>query len=185
MRREDEVDFQLAKLGYKVEQVKRVYLTHFHSDHVDGVYHFPKAKTFAAKDAYDFTLSSKGARFGYLKKNLPEWFQPEVFEFTNGRQDIFTSSKKLSADGSIVAVPMPGHSIGHTAYIVKSGNCRYIFSGDTTFNTQTLNADIPTVILNNADARESVRKLREYAQSSDVVVLCSHDPHVTKILESK
>jgi glyoxylase-like metal-dependent hydrolase (beta-lactamase superfamily II) len=185
VKREDEVDVQLAKLGYKVEQVKGIYLTHFHSDHVDGVYRFPKAKTFAAKEAYDFTLSSKGARFGYLKKNLPEWFQPEVFEFTNGREDVFTSSKKLSADGSIVAVPMPGHSIGHTAYIVKSENCRYIFSGDTTFNSQTLNAGIPTVILNNADARESVRKLREYALSPDVVVLCSHDPQAIQILVSK
>jgi glyoxylase-like metal-dependent hydrolase (beta-lactamase superfamily II) len=140
---------------------------------------------FYAKEAYDFTFSSKGAGLGYLKKNLPEWFQPEAFEFTDGKEDVFMSSKKLTADASIVAVPMPGHSIGHTAYIVKSENYRYVFSGDATFNGQTLYAGIPTVILNNADAKESVRKLREYAQSSDVVVLCSHDPQVTKILESK
>jgi N-acyl homoserine lactone hydrolase len=185
VKREDEVDYQLAKLGYKVEQVRGIYLTHFHNDHVDGIYHFPKAKVYVAKEAFTFTLSSKGAGLGYLKKNLPEWFQPEVFEFTDGKEGVFISSKKLTADASIVAVPMPGHSIGHTAYIVKSENYRYIFSGDTTFNGQTLDAGIPTVILNNADAKESVRKLREYAQSSDVVVLCSHDPQVLKILESK
>jgi N-acyl homoserine lactone hydrolase len=184
VKREDEVDFQLVKLGYKAEQVKRVYLTHFHSDHADGVFHFPKAKVYAAKEAYDFSLSSKGARMGYLKKNLPEGFQPEAFEFTDGKEGVFASSKKLTADGSIVAVPMPGHSIGHTAYIVKSENRRYVFSGDATINGQTLSAGIPCVILDNDDAQESVRKLREYARSPDVVVLCSHDPQVMKILES-
>ncbi len=185
VKREDEVDVQLAKLGYKVEQVKAIYLTHFHSDHVDGVYHFPKAKVFAAKEAFDSILSPKGALFGYLQKNLPEWFQPDVFEFTNEKEDAFTSSKKLSTDGSIVAIPMPGHSIGHTAYIVKSENYRYIFSGDTTLNDHTLQAGIPTVILNNTDAMESVRKLREFARSPDVVVLCSHDPQAIQILVGK
>jgi N-acyl homoserine lactone hydrolase len=185
VKREDEVDFQLAKLGYKVEQIKGIYLTHFHNDHVDGIYHFPKTKVYAAKEAYNSASSSKGARLGNLKKNLPEWFQPEAFEFTDGKEGAFTSSKKLAVDASILAVPTPGHSIGHTAYIVKSKNYRYVFSGDATFNGQTLHAGIPTVILNSADAKESVRKLREYAQSSDVVVLCSHDPHATRILESK
>jgi N-acyl homoserine lactone hydrolase len=185
VKREDEVDVQLAKLGYKVEQVKAIYLTHFHGDHVDGVYHFPKAKVFATKEAFDYILSPKGALFGYLQKNLPEWFQPYVFEFTNEKVDAFTSSKKLSTDGSIVAIPMPGHSIGHTAYIVKSENYRYIFSGDTTLNDHTLQAGIPTVILNNTDAMESVRKLREFARSPDVVVLCSHDPLAIQILVGK
>ena len=175
VKREDEVDRQLAKLGYKAEQVKKIFLTHFHSDHVDGVCHFPNAKVYASKEAYELLLSSKGAMAGYLKKNLPAWFQAEVFEFTDGKEDVFSTSKKLTADGSIIAVPMPGHAIGHTAYIVKSDNKRYIFSGDTTLNGQTLSACIPCVLLENADAKESIRKLKEYAQSADVVVLCSHD----------
>jgi len=129
-------------------------------------------------------LSSKGEGLGYFKKHLPEWLQPETFEFTNEKEDIFISSKKLVEDGSIIAVPMPGHSIGHTAYIIKSKERRYIFSGDTTFNGNTLQARIPFVILNNAESEESVRKLWKYAQSSNVVVLCSHDPQISTKLES-
>jgi N-acyl homoserine lactone hydrolase len=184
VNREDEVDNQLAKIGYKVEQIKRIYLTHFHSDHVDGIYHFPKAKVFASKAAYDFTLSPKGEGLGYFKEHLPEWLQPETFQFNDDKEDIFTSSKKLVEDGSIIAVPLPGHSIGHTAYIITSKERRYIFSGDTTFNGNTLRAGIPFVILNNAESEESVCKLWKYAQSSNVVVLCSHDPQVATILET-
>lgn len=185
VKREDEVDIQLAKLGVKAEQITKIYLTHFHSDHVDGVAHFPNAKVYAAKEAYDLTLSSKGARTGNLKKNLPEWFQAETFEFTDGKEGAFLTSKKLTADGSIIAVHTPGHAVGHTAYIVKSENVRYVFSGDTTFNEQTLSDGIPCVILNNSAAQESVRKLRAYAQAPDVVVLCSHDAQAAKLLKSK
>jgi N-acyl homoserine lactone hydrolase len=184
IHREDEVDKQLAKIGYSAEQIKGVFLTHFHSDHADGIYHFPKARIFASKAAYDFTIGSKGAGLGYFKKHLPEWFQPETFEFTHGKEGVFESSKKLLADGSIVAVPLPGHSIGHTGYIIKSDDYEYVFSGDTTFNGNTLKAGIPFTVLNNAACDESVRKVWNYARSSNVVVLCSHDPQIPKILDS-
>lgn len=182
LKREDEVDRQLAKLGYKTEQIEAIFLTHFHSDHVDGVQHFPNAKIYASKAAYDFTMSSKGEGLGYFKKNLPEWFQPEIFDFDDGKEEIFETSKKLLKDGSIVAIHTPGHSTGHTAYILKTENHRYVFSGDATYNKNTLEDKIPFVILNNPEAEESVSKLRTYAQSPDIVVLCSHDPNVSKVL---
>jgi N-acyl homoserine lactone hydrolase len=182
--REDEVDIQLEKIGYKTEQIRGIFLTHFHSDHVDGVRHFPNAKIFASKAAYDFLLSPQGAGLGYFKEHLPVWFRPETFEFGNDKDDIFTTSKNLLSDGSIIAVPMPGHSSGHTAYIVKSKERRFIFSGDTTFTRTTMIDGIPFVILNNAESEASVDRLRKYSQSSDVVVLCSHDPQAAKTLET-
>jgi N-acyl homoserine lactone hydrolase len=185
VKREDEVDYQLKKLGYSAEQIKAIYLTHFHSDHADGLYHFPGARIYASREAYDVTMSSKGEGSGYLKKNLPEWFRPETFDFEDGQEGVFGRSKALLADGSLVAVPLSGHSAGHTGYIVKTENNRYVFSGDTTYNKRTLQDGIPFVILNNPEAEESVGRLREYARSSDVVVLCSHDPDVPKILKSE
>jgi N-acyl homoserine lactone hydrolase len=185
LKREDEIDQQLAKLGYKTEQIRAIYLTHFHSDHVDGVYHFPNARIYASKEGHDYTMSPKGSGLGYFKKNLPGWFQPETFEFDDGKEDVFETSKKLFADGSLIAVPLPGHSVGHTGYIVKAGSHRYVFSSDATYNESTLQDGIPFVILNTAEAEESVSKLRAYSRSSEVVVLCSHDPDVPKILQSQ
>jgi N-acyl homoserine lactone hydrolase len=184
VNRDDEVDRQLAKIGYCVDQIKAVFLTHFHSDHADGICHFPKGKVFASKAAYDFTISPKGEGLGYFKKHLPEGFQPETFEFVHDPEDVFEWSNTLLSDGSVVAVPLPGHSIGHTGYILKADHYRYVFSGDTTFTGNTLRAGIPFAILNNAASEDSVRTLRTYARSSDVVVLCSHDPQIPDILGS-
>jgi N-acyl homoserine lactone hydrolase len=185
VKREDEIDQQLAKLGYETDQIKAIFITHFHSDHVDGVYHFPTAKIYASKEAYDFLMSAKGEGLGYFKRNLPEWFQPETFEFDDGKEGVFETSKKLLADSSIVAVPLPGHSVGHTAYIVKTGTHQYMFSSDSTYNENTIRDGVPFVILSNNAAEESVRKLREYSQSLNVVVLCSHDPDAPQILKEQ
>lgn len=185
VKREDEVDYQLKKFGYETEQIKAIYLTHFHSDHVDGLYHFPRAEIYAPRAAYDFAVSPQGESLGYFKKNLPKWFQPKVFDFEDGKEDVFEISKKQLAGGSMVAVPLPGHAVGHTGYIVKTESHRYVFSGDATYNASTLQNGVPFVILNNADAQASVSKLRQYTQSPDVVVLCSHDRDAPKKLESK
>lgn len=181
VKREDEVDCQLKKLGYEAGQIRAIYLTHFHSDHMDGLCHFPAAQVYASREAFNRVMSSKGAGEGCLKKNLPEGFRPETFDFGDGQEDVFEKSKSLRADGSLVAVPLPGHAAGHVGYIVKTENCRYLFSGDATYNKQTLQGGIPFVILTNPEAKASVSRLREYAQSPDVTVLCSHDPENSKI----
>jgi glyoxylase-like metal-dependent hydrolase (beta-lactamase superfamily II) len=182
VNREDEVDRQLEKLGYAPGQIKGIFLTHLHTDHVDGIYHFPDAKIFVSRAACDMAFGPNAQGGGYLRQNFPDWFQPQAFEFGDGPEGAFPASKKLLADGSLLAVPLPGHADGHTGYIVKADGRRYVFSGDATFDRQTLRDGIPFVVLDNAEAQESVGRLKAYAQSPDVVVLCSHDPHVPEIL---
>lgn len=184
VKRDDEVDAQLEKLGVGSDQIKAVYLTHFHSDHADGLVYFPGVKVHASKEAFDLLMSPKGEGLGYFKKNLPPGFQAETFDFDEGPEGSFERSKSLLPDGSLVAVPMPGHSAGHTAYILKTNLRRFVFSGDATYNHDTMQKGIPFVILNNPEAEESVHKLKDYASSPDVVVLCSHDPDVHEILSA-
>ncbi len=105
-----------------------------------------------------------------------------MFEFDDDIEETFGSCKKMTDDGSIVAVPLPGHSIGHTAYIIKSKNNRYICSGDATFDKTTLQDGISFVIFNSKTAEDSVSKLQDYTLSPDVAVLCSHDPSAPDIL---
>lgn len=183
VKREDEVDHQLRNLGFDTEQIRAVFLTHLHSDHVDGLYHFPHARIFVSKEAYDFAVGPKGESIGYLKKNFPDWFHPQVFDYAD-TEGAIGPCKNMTEDKSIIAVDLPGHSIGHTAYIIKTENHRYVCSGDATFDESTLQDGIPFVIFNSKAAEDSVGKLLNYTRSSDVALLCSHDPNAPNILKT-
>ncbi|MBP5661977.1 MAG: MBL fold metallo-hydrolase, partial [Clostridia bacterium] len=47
----------LKRHGVKPEDVKKVFLTHSHYDHLSGITYFPHAKIYMSKAEYDFLLS--------------------------------------------------------------------------------------------------------------------------------
>ncbi len=185
IKREDEVDNQLDRLGYSPRDISAIYLTHLHTDHVGGLYHFPDTPIFAPRNEYEIGVGPKGEGSGFLKKNWPEWFKPELIDLSDGAEVNFSCSRKMTSDGSIVAIPTPGHSAGHLAYVIKDAQLRYVIAGDVTFNLQTLAASIPNVILSSKDAVQSVITLREYALQAPTIVLSSHDKNVSALLVNK
>ena len=185
IKREDEVDRQLAALGFSPDDISAIYLTHLHTDHVGGLYHFPNTPIFAPKNEYEIAISPKGEGNGFLKKNWPEWFKPQLIDLSDGAEGNFASSQKMTDDGSIVAIPTPGHSAGHLAYVIKDEDIRYVIAGDVTFNLETLATSTPNVILSNNDAVESVAALKTYALAAPTVVLSSHDDNVSALLANK
>ena len=48
------IDRQLAKLGYRPEDITHVVLSHTHSDHAGGLYLFPQAKFFAGPGEFQW-----------------------------------------------------------------------------------------------------------------------------------
>ncbi|MEM8532618.1 MAG: N-acyl homoserine lactonase family protein [Chloroflexota bacterium] len=182
---EDEIDQQLAQRGFTTNDITAIFLTHLHTDHIGGIGHFPDTPVYVPKADYNVAIGPRGEGSGFLKKNWPHWFNPELIEFDDPAEGVFLVSKKMTEDGSIVAIPTPGHSIGHTSYVVYSEDTRYVLSGDVTYNIATLLDSIPNIVLNNAAANDSVAKLRRYALAIPTVVLTSHDPDVPRILEQK
>ena len=91
----------------------------------------------------------------------------------------------MTDDGSIVAVPTPGHSAGHLAYVIKDSDIRYVIAGDVTFDLGTLASSTPNVILSNNDAVQSVAALKTYALQAPTIVLSSHDSNVATLLANK
>ncbi len=52
-----------------------------------------------------------------LRQPLPAGFAPAALTLGDGPFGAFASSRRLSADGRIVAVPTPGHTPGHISVI--------------------------------------------------------------------
>ncbi|MFK7980366.1 MAG: N-acyl homoserine lactonase family protein [Saprospiraceae bacterium] len=179
---EEEIQHQLAKIGFSPKDVKTVIFTHLHGDHIGGLAHFEHCKIYVTKTEYDFAISKKGAGNGYFQKNWPSWFQPELITFETSTEGNFTQSKKITTDGKIVTVPTHGHSIGHQSIFVKGDDYTTILAGDLTYNEATLQQEIADVLLPNKAAKQTVKAMHQYVQNHPNLYLSSHDWNAPTIL---
>jgi len=125
---------QLARFGITPTDISIVIISHYHGDHIAGLRDFPNAR-FIALSADTRKLKSLHARrlqatlkahlHGLLppdfymrlgdadacpSKTLPEWMAP----FRNGLD--------LIGDGSLLGVPLPGHSDGQLGLFMPDVN---------------------------------------------------------------
>jgi len=137
--KEEQLLNQLAGLGLNVSDINTVIISHYHGDHIAGLRDFTAAKFLASKAATDeiqalaktpwrATLGGKlpgllpdnyAQRLSYIENfpliDLPEWMQP------------FSQGFDLLGDGSLLAIPLPGHSAGQMGLLIPDADGRPVF----------------------------------------------------------
>lgn len=141
----------LKASGYKPEQVDEIYITHFHPDHVgglssDGKRVFPNAVLRAGKADADFWLNpANEAKAPADKKNFFTAAQASVNPYVQAGK-----FKTIDADGELVtgitALAAPGHTPGHTIYLVQSRGQKLLLIGDL-IHVAAVQMDSPQVTI--------------------------------------
>lgn len=127
---EQKLIFQLECFGIIPEDISLVIVSHYHGDHVAGLKDFPRAKFIAMKTATEemqyfstrpwrATLQGKlphmlpddyFARLNYVDNfgciDLPKWMSP------------FSQAFDFLGDGSLLGIPLPGHSSGQLGLLL-------------------------------------------------------------------
>jgi glyoxylase-like metal-dependent hydrolase (beta-lactamase superfamily II) len=122
----------LSAAGIEPKDIDVVALTHAHADHCFGLMTdrgrriFPKAQIYMAQADYDFWTDEAKATndgmkllIGGARKNL----------IPNRNRIVFVKDGQDIVPG-VQAIAAPGHTVGHTIYMIKSGNQSLCNTGD-------------------------------------------------------
>ena len=126
------VEKALAKTGLAPEDITMVLLTHLHGDHLgglmtDGRRTFPRAQVRLAREENDFWLSeANGAKFPALQANFE--LARQILPAYGDAVRTFEFGTEVAP--GLVSVPAKGHTPGHTAYLLDTGQEKILFWGD-------------------------------------------------------
>jgi glyoxylase-like metal-dependent hydrolase (beta-lactamase superfamily II) len=167
---------QLAAHDIAPDDVTHVVLTHLHEDHVGELGSFPRAVVHvSALEWDDRDRTSYEPSFAAVT----QW---DRFAFDSGHFHTFAASKDLLGDGTIVLLPTPGHSMGHTAVLVVLGDHHVLVTGDAAYTLRHLDPDALASFnyfgeQGLATYQDSVRRMAQLVDAlPDVIVLPPHDP---------
>jgi glyoxylase-like metal-dependent hydrolase (beta-lactamase superfamily II) len=135
---------QLPARGLDPVGVRWIVLSHLHTDHIGNVAAFGQAEVVVTRVEWERAEELiRGHLRGYIPHRWPTGVRPRTVDFDGPAVGPFPSSHDLAGDGSLVLVPLPGHTPGHLGMLVRGDAVNALLAGDAAHTRAELNAAAP------------------------------------------
>lgn len=172
----------MLEAGLDPAQVRYALLTHSHWDHAGGLVDLPHASVLVSQAELEHDRSlTRYLDHGVMPHHLKAVKERiRGFAFRAPGVEGFSASFDVFGDGAVVAVPMPGHTPGSTAFLVRGpGGTTWLFSGDTSWTLKGVELPAHKTLPFDADlaqVSEQLGVLHAFqALRPDVAVVPAHD----------
>jgi glyoxylase-like metal-dependent hydrolase (beta-lactamase superfamily II) len=173
---EQEIGPQLARLGIGPHDVRRVVMTHLHTDHAGGLHHFPDREILVSRAELEFAAGRRGRLRAYTNARWPAWFDPTPIDLRPEPVGPFPRSLRLTEAGDVVLVPLPGHTPGQVGVLVQDADHTVLIAGDASYTQEAmLRGAIDGVGADEDAQRLTHERIRAYAAAVPTVYLVAHD----------
>ena len=133
---------QLQEFGYKPEDLKHIFLTHMHFDHIGGLSDFPHARIHVYKKEYDAFIHQKGRlSLAYVPGHIAHKPDFVFYEDTGETRFTFDAIKISGFEPEMYFVPMPYHTAGMCGIAIRTADGWHFLCGDAAADFRRV--DIP------------------------------------------
>ena len=168
----------LKQAGIDPKDIDAVVMSHGHIDHVgglmadDGSRHFPNAQYYIAQADYDYWTNEQIVPAAYkdfltqAKKNL----------LPNRDRIVFVKDGQEFLPG-VQAIAAPGHTVGHTIFMISTGGKSLCYIGDLTHHPVLLMEKPRTEFAYDTDSKQSAEtrvKMLTMLAANRVPILAYH-----------
>jgi glyoxylase-like metal-dependent hydrolase (beta-lactamase superfamily II) len=182
---------RLAAEGMDPADVRHVVLSHFHGDHASGLARFPKATVHCSKAGLRGVWGrsrvralAAGTPLGLLPPGLPErcaFFEDKPSVPLSKDLLPFASGADILGDGSLLAVPLPGHCPGHWGLVLSEPRGLHFLVADAAWSSRAVRENRPAPYLtaaflgDAASGRQTLSNLHELRlRNPDILLTPSH-----------
>lgn len=179
MNAEQAVPAQLRARGLDAADIRFVLMTHMHVDHASAISEFPESTFVLSKQEWDLLESGKLTE-GYVKRQYDFGFDYRTFDFDSPGTESFASfgrSFDLFGDGSMRAVFTPGHTHGHTSYVLRLRDREVLIACDASYTERTLEESVlPYKMADEHQFRRSLKEIQRYREATPgALIVPGHD----------
>lgn len=180
---------QLARLGLRASDVRRVLISHFHADHIAGLRDFPDAEYIASRQAYSDVAARQSfaaLRRAFIPALLPEHFEKHatlLAPFQGEALPALGATHDLFNDGSLLLLELPGHARGQIGLLAHTARGRVLFAADGCWMRRSVRENRPPSRLTHFFVddpelvRATIQRLHAFASAQpDVLIVPSHCP---------
>jgi glyoxylase-like metal-dependent hydrolase (beta-lactamase superfamily II) len=173
----------LRSAGIDPQRIETILISHFHPDHIFGLLEartnapvFPNAEIIVPAAEYDWwTDPLLIDRLPQARRRLARRIQAVIPQWKN----VLPVAGEDEVVPGIRFVSMPGHTAGHTAFHLSSGNQQLMISGDTIYMPALVGANPGWHGAYDQDvamAEASRRRLLDRVVADNIMICGSHFP---------